>query len=493
MENNRKYAGLLWAALFGMLLMSSCNDENKCNDSLSEEIVTLNVSLMGITEKNESSEITKSGTEVPATRTVTVPTGNNMVLEATLAPAPATRGTNALATGVKYRVIAFKQGNISAAGYVSHADYAVGTTGTIAGYLHVPAGTTYTFVCYSQNSTDNLPAFNNAVLDVTANPATQSLLHAQFDQAITSSAKTLSFSFTPQFSQVTVIADATAMEKDITNINAALLPNYSASLNLSTAALTAETAAERTIPWGTITAGQTLTSVPCAVFTNGDSSICINIPSVTIGGITRTNLTATFGSNSMQAGHKYLLRLKFRKEGVVTGSLMWAMGNLIKSGNTYSFATTQEYYSNQWDGGDYWNWCTLDPTNYTNTYYGSYNSSLDPCGQVAPTGTWRMPTLAELNNLIGSGSVVTEKNGVKGRYFGITTDPVTGTEDDYVFLPAAGYRYSNTTEMFGYLQGFYWSSTPNGNSNTHRLTYHSSDLNTNSTPREYGFTIRCVK
>ena len=340
MKNNRKYAYLLWAALFGMLLMPSCNDENKCNDSLSEEIVTLNVSLMGITEKIESIEITKSETEARATRTITVPTGNNMVLEATLAPAPATRGTNALATGVKYRVIAFKQGNISATGYISHADYAVGTTGAIAGYLHVPAGTTYTFVCYSQNSTDNLPAFNNAVLDVTANPATQNLLYAKFDQTITSSAKTLSFSFTPQFSQVTVIADATNMAQNISAISATLSPNYSCTLSLNSGEMiNANTYTACPIRWGTITPGQTLYSTPCRLFTNGSSTVTINIPSVTIGDITQTNLTATFNNKIIQIGNKYTLRLQFmRKRDLV-----------IKNSKQEALQKSIELYGKMWD------------------------------------------------------------------------------------------------------------------------------------------------
>lgn len=46
-----------------------------------------------------------------------------------------------------------------------------------------------------------------------------------------------------------------------------------------------------------------------------------------------------------------------------------------------------------------------------------------------------MPQNMEFN----LGSIWTTKNGINGRYFGTTTTPLLGTENNYVFLPAGGY------------------------------------------------------
>ena len=499
MKHLKKHPYLLWAALLAALLMTSCdNDDNA--DSLPGEMIEVRVATPQITESGESTEITKSGAEAPKAQTVTVPAGNGMVLEATLKPdsVPATRGTTKLATGVKYRVIAFKQGDVSAAGYISHADYAVGTTGAIAGYLYAPAGSTYTFVCYSINSATALPVFSKNTLTIAANPTTNDLLYTRFDQNIISANETLSFCFKRQYSQITVIADASNMAQNITAISANLAPNYSALFNLDTGTLTAETLTARTIPWETITAKQVITSIPCTVFTNVNSAITVNIPLITIGGITKTNLTASFGSSSMQVGSKYTLRLIFKRFGGVTvDNLTWAPGNLIKSGNTYIFAVSQEYYSSVWNGGDYWNWCILDPTDCTN-YGGSYDyNTNDPCRLVDPIGTWHIPSHEEFTTLIHSEFVyTTNKNGIKGMYFG-TSDAATANANPnkYIFLPAAGFRWGRedmNERTVGSL-GYYWTSTPSGYMKASCFFFDQIRPSDYYLELYSGLQIRCVK
>lgn len=456
MKHLRKYPTLFLVALFIVLLISSCSNEES-TDPLSNETVELRVSLTGISESDENTEITRGGAEAPKPQTVTVPASKGMTLEATLEPTPTTRGTTALATGVKYRVIAFKQGNVSTAGYVSYADYAVGTAEPIANILHVPAGVTYTFVCYSLNSTATLPAFNESELNVATNPATDDLLYAKFNQIITFSGQTLTFSLAHKFTQVTVIADAIAMAQDISEISVALSPNYSASLNLGTGVMTAGTASERTIPWGAITAGQTVTSSPCAAFINGSSTVVVYIPSVTIGGTTRQNLYASFSGNALQIGYKYTLRLTFKPlslidGGIFVGGNIWAPGNLIVSPpygvgpylgflSRYSFAEKQEYYSNKAGGGGYLCWGVLLIDQGVKYFQHNYDyATNDPCRLVEPKGTWRMPTLTDTAELINSGSVWGTKNNINGMYFGTKSIPASGDEEYYLFLPACGYR-----------------------------------------------------
>lgn len=196
----------------------------------------------------------------------------------------------------------------------------------------------------------------------------------------------------------------------------------------------------------------------------------------------------------MQAGYKYTIRLKFKLfEGVLLAGVTWAPGNLIYSGTyptgTYSFASTQEYYSSTWNGGDYWGWCQLNPTVIT-SYSGGYSAAVDPCQQVAPAGTWRMPTQTELVNLINATYVWTTKNGINGRYFGTTTVPATGTENNYLFLPAAGYRVNASTTMDNVgTYGYYWSSTPESTPHAYGL----NNAGVSYYSRNFGFAIRCVK
>jgi len=167
---------------------------------------------------------------------------------------------------------------------------------------------------------------------------------------------------------------------------------------------------------------------------------------------------------------------------------------LIYSGGTYSFASAQEYYSGTWNGGDCWGWCQLDPTVLT-SYTGDYSTTVDPCQQVAPAGTWRVPTQTELQNLITSGSVWTTKNGVNGRYFG-TTNATTAnaSPNNYVFLPAAGYRSGGITTMFNAgVYGNYWSTTSVYPNSAYFLDFSGTFIDASNGLRNYGFAVRCVK
>ena len=68
-------------------------------------------------------------------------------------------------------------------------------------------------------------------------------------------------------------------------------------------------------------------------------------------------------------------------------------------------------------------------------------------------GSWRMPTLAELNELRNNCTWTwTTHNGVKGY-------KVTGPSGASIFLPAAGYKDASSFYNAG-THGYYWSSTP---------------------------------
>jgi len=248
------------------------------------------------------------------------------------------------------------------------------------------------------------------------------------------------------------------------------------------------------VPWGTITSGQTVSSTPFNVFTNRES-ISVAVPSITIGGTTYTNRTATF--SGISSGVDYTMNLIFLKD-IVAGGVTWAPGNLIYSNGTYSFASTQEYYSGTWNGGDYFCWDTLDPTATSTTNSGSsWDATTDPCTKVSPAGTWRTPTSAELTALWNSGYVLGTKNGIKGYYFNTSTVPTTNV-DSYVFLPTAGGRNASSTSMANVDGcGYYWSSAPSGTAKGFEFYFNSANSvfmadGDNGSSRSFGFSVRCV-
>jgi uncharacterized protein (TIGR02145 family) len=113
-------------------------------------------------------------------------------------------------------------------------------------------------------------------------------------------------------------------------------------------------------------------------------------------------------------------------------------------------------------------------------------TTVGPC----PTG-WRLPTQAEFQQLINSGSTW-RSTAPQGRCFGPGHNAACTTSGT-VFLPAAGYRNlsSGTLNGAGTL-GYYWSSTPSGTTDAMYLYFSSGNAFVYNLNRAYGFSVRCV-
>ena len=151
------------------------------------------------------------------------------------------------------------------------------------------------------------------------------------------------------------------------------------------------------------------------------------------------------------------------------------------------------------DYGDYFAWGeTTTKSFYTKdnseTYRNSsYNhdiggdSSLDAaCANW--DGTWRLPTEAELGELIDNCTWTwTTQNGKKG------CKVRSKKNGNSIFLPAAGWRFGSSLDYAGEY-GIFWSSSPDGSdSNFARyLCFNSSNHYTNWDYRFYGFSVRPV-
>ena len=146
-------------------------------------------------------------------------------------------------------------------------------------------------------------------------------------------------------------------------------------------------------------------------------------------------------------------------------SVKWACCNVGATkpeeyGGYYAWGEPEEKSDYDWDT---YKWCKGNW--YTMTKYCTDSDEdhvdnktvLDPEDDVAHVkwgGSWRMPTLEELKELLYECTWKrTELNGVNGYR-------VTGPNGNSIFLPEAGYRYG--TELYGGGEhGFYWSSSLN--------------------------------
>ena len=134
--------------------------------------------------------------------------------------------------------------------------------------------------------------------------------------------------------------------------------------------------------------------------------------------------------------------------------LLWATCNI-------GAKTPEEY-------GDYFAWGeTSTKAEYTSvnslTYYKEFNDISGNAQYDAATanwgGNWRMPTKAEQEELFTNCTWTwVTQNGVNGYKV------ASKTNGNYIFLPAAGYRYNSRLYDAG-LWGFYWSSVPFGGDN----------------------------
>ena len=148
--------------------------------------------------------------------------------------------------------------------------------------------------------------------------------------------------------------------------------------------------------------------------------------------------------------------------------------------------------------GSYYAWgMTTTPAdnNYFQEYCSTYGVEMkdisgDPQYDVATLlwgGTWRMPTKDEFSELrIYCTCEWTTHNGVAGY-------KITGTNANYIFLPAAGYR-EYSIPFFEGMSGSYWTSTPRENlTSSYYFGFDPENYwDGNSTPRFDGLTVRPV-
>ena len=136
-------------------------------------------------------------------------------------------------------------------------------------------------------------------------------------------------------------------------------------------------------------------------------------------------------------------------------------------------------------------WCAPKDDGLWNsgTEESPVKTEYDPC----PDG-WRVPTIAELDELSGNySSWITDENGQSG--FCFSGPNVYSETVPRVFFPASGFRFSNGMVAYGRgTIGFYWSSSQVHDYYSSYLDFSCSQVFVNvGTCRATGLSVRCVQ
>ncbi len=193
-------------------------------------------------------------------------------------------------------------------------------------------------------------------------------------------------------------------------------------------------------------------------------------------------------------------------------SVKWAMCNLGASapeeyGLYYQWGDTEGYGSDTSDGKSFfwsdYKWCNGAANSLIKynswTIYGDVVDNLtvletvDDAASAALGGSWRMPTIEEWQELINKCTWTwTTLNGINGFKVQSTVD---GYTDNWIFLPAAGWRITNTLSDKNSLG--YWSKSIGIRPDAACSIYYypnedSHDVDLGNTSRPIGFSIRPV-
>ena len=220
---------------------------------------------------------------------------------------------------------------------------------------------------------------------------------------------------------------------------------------------------------------------------NGDHEV--NIADV------NTVINIILGGGSSQENHEFV------DLGLPSGTL-WATCNVGANapeeyGDYFAWGETAPKDYHGWSTYKWCNGSSTTMTKYcTNSSYG-YNGFVDNKRELDPEDdaayvnwgpSWRMPTLEQQQELIDNCTWTwTTQNGVNGRLF-------TGPNGNTMFLPAAGYRWSDSLYIAG-SWGYYWSRTLNSSipSNAYYLNFNSGYVFWDYYYRNNGFTVRAVR
>jgi hypothetical protein len=283
------------------------------------------------------------GAGKPRSETVVVPLegGEGWCLSATLEETVETGGAlRAFTQGARLRIAVYDTGNScvkDAIGTFADGTFTLDTPTALDG---LSVGTSYTFVAYSLNDTGedpNMYRVGEALEDV--DPAKDLLYGKSAATVIASGVNSVTIPLKHKFSQVTLVADASAIGgANITAISAGLVPAYTADLQLIGAGAGVLVAGASGAVQDFVFSGSlntpTVTSDARTVFADGADPVKVAIHSVEINGGTSFASNDEVGfATPLALGTKYTLTLSF----IESITERWAGSNIYWDGARLTF------------------------------------------------------------------------------------------------------------------------------------------------------------
>lgn len=506
-KNGFLWNGLRTALLSVMgcliLLLAGCDREESFADlsivsdegSDGSELVPVQMSVAGVDEYfgGVSTRSDMEPIRIVQPLDSTYDTGYD--LETVIEPIPLENPVQTRATlaNIRFRVVAYKGGTTSAANYVGTAVYRTNGSGIASlvegtatpvsenGVWLLPNGS-YTFVCYSFG-TDNNPAMLTSNWSTSVSVNQDFMLYRKENATLTPGQLFVlsGISFIRQTAQlqICVKTDGEVFGKTGGKIQqcVASVSNQSTSTTWNAGqAGVPNTGTNGSLAMGWSSLNDKITySNYYKILPQSNRSLNVRLTTLRIDNVQYNNVVSiNAATNTYVAGGNYRITITVVNNGISLAGAIWAKGNLIKSGSSYSFA------SNTTSRGNYFGWNTLQISNssqYNNANRGNYNYNNDPCSKVVPAGTWIAPSSSQLRNLINTGFRFSGGNGIFG---GKLTLPNGGN------IGRNGVNYWSGA-------GYYSSSTSSGSKQYFIEFNGSKAVLSTGYDRGDAFQMRCVK
>ncbi|OPB95075.1 hypothetical protein BAS10_11910 [Elizabethkingia meningoseptica] len=421
---------------------------------------------------------------------------------------------NPITSGVKFRVIAYRQSN---GNYHTHQDYIVGQ---IATPMMLDNGAAYNIIVYSYGTT-NLPLISSGERNnlssalVNYDNNQRDFMYQKIPFTPTSNANTLNITLRHKVAQITAIVNSGGMG-NITNITGGLLtPHYSNGVvSLSSGTMSGRTtlSSGATLSFSGLNTS-TITSTP--VFVNADTGGNATggfSAAITIAGITKTvslpnsfkitpenksNLTinlvkcgAYIGLNTNPANYKEFM---CHNLGANTSADPFTPAAAVHGAKYEWGAQTGEAGRYISQANDQSNSGAIVGWNSTSKPNGSWSDTSKTSNDPCPSG-YRVPTQQQWeavlanNNVERVGSWADNGNYTTALYFRNPSNVRT------LMLPVAGFRnYADGALGNRGFYGNYWSSSGSSILNfAYLLFFNGSIVNVENRHRTNGLSVRCI-
>lgn len=390
----------------------------------------------------------------------------------------------------RFRIVAYRDNEISIANYAGHGDYKIesGTTSALEGHeLSIPSGK-YLFVCYSYGETTDMPIFEPTLITVPVGQIQDFMIYTKYDVNVKPNMDGTftveDIQFTRQSAQLSIEVIAEGFDDNTIKSSKATVSNLndnSVNWPLAGGILPLSgTSGELDFTWSTLNK-DTIVSGKSIVLPIKPRTLTVNFAELKIGNTTFKNIAASIKNTEFVAAGNYKLSIKVTQNYIEFDGVKWAKGNLYLENGEYKFEANQEDYHTGLTGGSYFNWNVLtNDLNDVNT--GNYSYANDPCSKVLPEGTWQTPAYEQ--TLLFENNYVWDADK-KGAWLGGTNK---------IFLPAVGNRFENT-EVFGEGSSAYYSLRDFSKENCwSMIIYTTPTLGwMDALPKSCGYPIRCVK